>query len=241
MKGDFMFRKISLSIVLCVFVTGCSQEFVDELASAILKNYLEDFTPTAAPNPALSNPEMASGYEEIAQRISSAITPMDPDVRYLAVKLAQRYPGPYNIGQVCAIWLQVKNKWKYTDDPRGQEYFASGSETFRTVGGDCDDFAIFIASLVESIGGTTRIVLGYNKISGHAYPEVYMAKTQSDAKAFTEALGQLFGTPRGTSYFYHKAKNGYWLNLDWSANHPGGPFFKATREVYVYPDGRWHL
>jgi len=42
-------------------------------------------------------------------------------------------------------------------------------------GGDCDDFAILMSALIESVGGTTRIILARNSSTGgHAYTEVYL-------------------------------------------------------------------
>ncbi len=234
-----MFRTILFCFILSFFLAACSQESVNEFAAAMVKGYAGRLIPTERPKTAKPNAQSTPDNTKMAQRISIAITPTNREVRFCAVSMAKRYPGPYNVGQVCAIWQQVKTKWKYVNDPRGQEYFAPASETFWTVGGDCDDFAIFIASLIEAIGGSARIVVAHNENSGHAYAEVYMAKTQSEAKALCEAVGRLFGTPQGTPYHYHKAPNGYWLNLDWSAAHPGGPFFKATQEIYVYPNGTW--
>ena len=67
-------------------------------------------------------------------------------------------------------------------DPRGIDYFAYANETLK-VGekancvdvGDCDDFAILMSALIESIGGTTRVILAHNNSTGgHAFAEVYL-------------------------------------------------------------------
>lgn len=216
-------------------------EATTKIASAAIDDYSKKFIPTKTPTPVKSTSDFSAHIDKTATKISSAITPTNQQVRYLATKFAQSYPGPYNIDQVCAIWYNVKTKWKYTNDPRGQEYFATASETFWAVGGDCDDFAIFVASLIEAIGGATRIVLATNETNGHAYTEVFLAKTESDAKALYQAIARLFGSGRHYTFHYHAAKDGYWLNLDWSAEYPGGPYFKATQEIFIYPDGHWHL
>ena len=44
--------------------------------------------------------------------------------------------------------------------------------------GDCDDFAILLGALVESVGASSRIVFAYGPGGGHAYTEVYLGKAQ---------------------------------------------------------------
>ena len=65
--------------------------------------------------------------------------------------------------------------WTYISDWRGLEVFqysnytlVMGHEVGSSGKGDCDDFSILMASLVESIGGTPRIVLAYGPAGGHA-------------------------------------------------------------------------
>jgi len=36
--------------------------------------------------------------------------------------------------------------------------------------GDCDDFAILIASLIESLGGSTRIIFSQDEETGRGMP-----------------------------------------------------------------------
>ena len=43
--------------------------------------------------------------------------------------------------------------WVYVNDPAGTDYYAKASESLRLLRGDCDDYAILMASLIESIGG----------------------------------------------------------------------------------------
>ncbi|MCS6822537.1 MAG: hypothetical protein NZ551_11810, partial [Microscillaceae bacterium] len=69
----------------------------------------------------------------IAQReieiIRHAMDLNNPTTRKFAVKLAQKYPGDYNLNQVCAIWNFCKQNWKYVSDPRGINYVAKASES----------------------------------------------------------------------------------------------------------------
>jgi transglutaminase-like putative cysteine protease len=101
--------------------------------------------------------------------------------------------------------------------------------------GDCDDFAIVLAALVESIGGRSRVVVANNAQSAHAYAEMFIGnKYEPTTSVITLALCvALKAVPS-----YDEEPNGdIWLNLDWSAKYPGGPFFPATNRLIVYPNG----
>ena len=41
------------------------------------------------------------------------------------------------------------------------------------------------------------------------------------------------------TFHWHKDSTGFWLNLDWSADYPGGPFSEANRLLVIYPNGRF--
>ena len=182
-----------------------------------------------------------------------AIEPTNPIVRSFAVSLAKRYPGPYNVGQICAIYEYLRSHWKYVNDPRGFDYFAPASESIISgLAGDCDDFAILMASLIEAIGGASRVVLASRHDgTGHAYAEVYIGRNFREAKQVMDSLYSTYTKEHSLQVFLHWLKNrnfvfyyhqditGCWLNLDWSATHPGGPFFKADLEIAVFPDGRY--
>ena len=94
-----------------------------------------------------------------AGKLARALTPMDPATRNAAVKIAARTEGPFHVEQVAEIWSAVRGEWRYVNDPVGQEYFASATETIQNgYVGDCDDFAILLASMVLSIGGKAGVV-----------------------------------------------------------------------------------
>ena len=172
-------------------------------------------------------------------------------VRDTALLLAADYPGELSIDQVCAIFQFMKvgggssRGWTYVQDPRGIDYYAYASQTLengqkKNVSGigDCDDFAILMAALVESIGGTTRIILAYNRSVGHAYTEVYLGcvnQSGDRVEDVVEALKERYGIGR---IFTHldTTTGEVWLNLDWGADqaglyHPGGPFFLGTKHI----------
>lgn len=182
-----------------------------------------------------------SGYcEKITPVITKAITPSDRNVRNLAVGLAKYSPGEYNIWQICMIWYGLKNTWSYVNDPRGSEYVASASDSAVLMAGDCDDFAVLMSSMIESIGGRSRIVAAQNEQGGHMYAEVYLAQDNIGAGKLIDDIAKLDRKRSNVAkeFSYRTDLSGCWLNLDWSAEHPGGPYFPATFEVIIYPDGR---
>lgn len=177
---------------------------------------------------------------KITPVITKAITPSDRNVRNLAVSAASHSPGQYNIWQVCMIWYGLKNTWSYVNDPRGNEYVATAGESALLLAGDCDDFAILMASMVEAVGGSSRIVAAQSEKSGHMFSEVFLASTKINADSLISDINKLDQkrSSKAKAFYYRKDSEGFWLNLDWFAEYPGGPYFPSTFEVLIYPDGK---
>ena len=96
--------------------------------------------------------------------------------------------------------------------------------------GDCDDFAILMAAVIEAIGGTSRIVLARH----HAYTEVYLGLR--DKPCTLRLIKDIQDRYAGPQINYHVDWDGeVWLNLDWTAKYPGGPFFKGKIIRIIYP------
>ena len=95
--------------------------------------------------------------------------------------------------------------------------------------GDCDDFAILMSSLIENIGVSTRIILAHGPFGGHAYAEVYLGKLDDEDHKVERILNWIRNEYNTGEVRTHIDMNtgDVWLNLDWSAEHPGGPFFEA--------------
>lgn len=108
-------------------------------------------------------------------------------------------------------------------------------------GGDCDDFAILMSALIESVGGTTRIILARNESTGgHAYTEVYLgclSERNSQVEDIIAWLQQKYGTDRIYTHIDTDTKD-VWLNLDWGPDekgnaHPGGPFYQGDKHIVL--------
>lgn len=124
--------------------------------------------------------------------------------------------------QCFAVFKEIRNRWNYLDDPKGREYIASAVESLQHFSGDCDDHAILMAACIRAIGGTPRII----HTGGHLYPEMLVG-TKADLEMANYLIKeQLFvEESRGKEVHYHVDERGQvWLNLDYTANFPGGPF-----------------
>jgi tetratricopeptide (TPR) repeat protein len=192
--------------------------------------------------------------EEINKTLNSRVEPDNARVHDLALALAAQHSGDYTIDQVCEIYSYLKygnstkKPWSYARDPRGVDYFnfaskslSAGDDAKCAGAGDCDDFAILMSSLVESIGGTTRIILARNNSTGgHAYAEVYIGRLSDQGGQVQETikwLQQDYDTDKIFTHIDTDTKE-VWLNLDWGNDakgnaHPGGPFFQGDRHYIL--------
>jgi hypothetical protein len=119
------------------------------------------------------------------------------------------------------------------NDPAGEEYFAFATESWTLLKGDCDDFAICLASAMRAIGGYPTIVLAASNSAGHAYVEI--ALSGIDSEDVLNYLNLRYHITDATIEGIRKDNNGnYYLNLDWWTDYPGGKYFPGTQHRYVY-------
>jgi len=180
-----------------------------------------------------------------AEKIKIAMDYMNPVTRDYAVSLIPNsHEGKYNIAQICDLWDRVYNKWTYVSDPQGEGYYSPASRTIQIgLKGDCDDYAITVGSLIQSIGGSSRIVTAYNEKGGHAYPEVMICKDKACLEKISAYINKRYHT-KGIAY-HTQTKDGvtqYWLNLDWQSRYPGGKYFHDDdgKITIYYPNGYWY-
>lgn len=173
--------------------------------------------------------------------IVASIDPTSATTRNFAVRIARQSEGTFNVGQVASIWSHVRGEWSYVNDPRGAEYFARASETIdNELVGDCDDFAVLLVSTVEAIGGDARVVMSDGERGGHAYAEVCIP---GEPQAVVRDLQAHYRRqrPRRTIRQVHYRSDetcAVWLNLDWNAEVPGGPYAREDWAVAIHPDGK---
>ncbi|WP_298766714.1 transglutaminase family protein [uncultured Polaribacter sp.] len=112
------------------------------------------------------------------------------------------------IEQILVFQDYIRKNWHYIYDPvTGKDTWRSAEATLslkykNQYSGDCDDFAILIASVARQIGLRSRMVGGYDGDSGHAFAEFLVPKKELSNKLL---LGK----------DYRKDTSGKWISLDW--------------------------
>jgi len=162
-----------------------------------------------------------------------------PYTKAFANDLAGRSQGNFNPGQICEIFDYCYNKWRYVNDPKGHEYVARASESIAcNMSGDCDDFAVLMASCLLAVGADVCINTGFNADSGHAFTEVDISSF--DKSVVMDIIREKF--PQYDIKMLCIREDGYhkWLNLDWWAAHPGGQYYSCVkRDAYPCVNGVW--
>lgn len=162
-------------------------------------------------------------------KVIEAIEYQNPKVRNFAImattkhfKGVKGYNDYFTIIQCFAVFREINSRWNYVSDPKGKEYIATASESLRYLSGDCDDHSILMAACVRAIGGTPRLI----HTDGHIYPEILIG-SKKDFEAINYLIKkELFvKESKGKAVYYHTDDRGQiWLNLDYTAHYPGGPF-----------------
>lgn len=169
-----------------------------------------------------------SAHFRNSAKFKAAVVPANPSVRNFSVVISlKHFNDPYlnrRYGQVIryfSIFKEIKNRWNYVYDPGKVEYYAPASESIVHLSGDCDDYAILMATCIMSVGGESRIV----RTIGHVYPEVKICHKQDFIK-YNLLIRQLFEKEsKNKDIFYHEDEEGYvWLNFDYTDRYPGGKF-----------------
>lgn len=162
-----------------------------------------------------------------------------PYTKQFANSLAGKSPGPFNAGQICEIFDYCFKNWKYVNDPTGAEYVASASESIEgNLAGDCDDFAILMASCIMAIGGDACINTGGGAQGGHAFTEVDIAGIGKSR--MLQVMNSRYNS-RIANIATRDDGQHLWMNLDWFGSHPGGQYYDCSYYRHAYPcvRGKW--
>ncbi len=165
------------------------------------------------------------------KKLNQLVEPADPSVRNTANKIARSYSGAYNIYQICAIFDKVRDQIEYVNDPRSHDYWAPANETLKIKGGDCDDKAILLSSMIEAMGGTTRIYL----TDTHAFAAVYIGNRTKVTEAVVRGIRACYGN---VDVNYLTDKYGSWLMLDPTASLYAGGLPGTTAQVKIQTTGK---
>lgn len=162
-------------------------------------------------------------------KIINAIEYQNPKIRNFAVMATSKhfknikgYSDYRTIIQCFAVFKEINQRWNYVSDPKEQDYIATASESLGYFSGDCDDHSILMAASIKSIGGTPRLI----HTKGHIYPEILIGSKNDLEKVNFLIKNVLFVNESNEKQLhYHIDERGQvWLNLDYTATYPGGPF-----------------
>lgn len=195
--------QITLILSLSMLVQTISGTWYD-----YQEQFFDGSTMDVIPMPAKEYPEhVFNSPQDVFKSANNKVNPLDINVREIAAGSAKTYPGTYNIYQICALFDYVKENIQYISDPRGGDYWSPPNETLKIGAGDCDDYSILLSSLIEAIGGTTRIYL----TDTHAFTAVYIGNDTDHIDKIVDGIGQYYGP---VPVYFSTDEYGSWLMLD---------------------------
>ena len=162
-------------------------------------------------------------------KILNATEYQNPRIRNFAIMATSKhfkdvkgYADYRTIIQCFAVFKEINSRWNYVSDPKERDYIAFASESLLYFSGDCDDHSILMAASIKSIGGTPRLI----HTTGHIYPEILIGTLTDLEKVNFLIKNILFvNESKKNKLHYHVDERGQiWMNLDYTAEYPGGPF-----------------
>lgn len=166
---------------------------------------------------------------------------MTPYTKSFANQLAAKAPGNFSVEQVCEVFDYCYSHWSYVNDPNGQEYLARASESIASsLTGDCDDFAVLMASCILAIGGNANVICAFGNQGGHAYTEVDVTTFENGDIGYIRDVIRKRYPHLNIDVHTRDDKGRKWLNLDWQCSYPGGNYFEASTRLNHYCiNGHW--
>ncbi|NIP35510.1 MAG: hypothetical protein GWN18_11195, partial [Thermoplasmata archaeon] len=146
--------------------------------------------------------------KDVYRKVNDLIEPNDPRVADLADQVRQGLGDQYNIYWVAALFDWVISELEYKSDPSEGDEWAPPGQTCDLLTGDCEDYSILIASVVEHWGGNAQFYI----ITKHAFAAVYLGPRTMDEDAVLDALGMYYGTSPRYAWFVDDL--GYWIIAD---------------------------
>jgi hypothetical protein len=141
-------------------------------------------------------------------RINEAI---DQDaVSAVVENIKALYPDGYSLLQVAEAYEWVLDNVEYVPETTG-DHWQSASETMGLGEGDCEDHAILLCSIIEGLGGSSRV----NIIEEHAFPSVYIGSTRADLMNAERSIASYYGLDASEFQLtYLEDDDGYWMVVD---------------------------
>ena len=140
-------------------------------------------------------------------RVNKLINKENMKVKMVRDAIIEKYRGDYNVYQLSALYDWVRDNIEYAEDPEDEDYWAAPQETIDSGKGDCDDHAILISAMIESIGGKSRIYM----IREHMFASFYAGDNETTRK-IANSLNDYYNAPLKVSWFSDEYGN--WIVID---------------------------
>ncbi|MCD6461959.1 MAG: hypothetical protein J7L61_04375 [Thermoplasmata archaeon] len=177
-------------------------------------------TPLARPTPFILTTEKTTLWE----KARALVSPDDPGVENITASIREKWGPGYTADHLAAAFGHVKEHIRYVPDLPGEDNWLSPGETLALGEGDCEDHALLLASIVESLGGRTVLAV----MSDHAFSLVYIGKDVEEASAIWNAIEEYYGTPLQPCWM--EFNGGIWLVADTL-----GGLYLGSLPVGAYP------
>ncbi|WP_397444663.1 transglutaminase family protein [Polaribacter sp. R77954] len=144
----------------------------------------------------------------------------------LSIVLNIQITGGNREENIIKIKDHIYSHWHYLSDPK------TNGDTWRSAEatlalkykgkypGDCDDFAILLASLARQVGLTSRVISGFTNNAGHAWAEFLVTRKVSKKSVLNLSD-------------YRVDEKGIWVSLDWFS---GAKHKKYTNNIREYKE-----
>ncbi|MCK5024000.1 MAG: hypothetical protein KAR56_00105 [Thermoplasmata archaeon] len=172
--------------------------------------------------------DMEYNYRIYYERVNQLVDFNSENVASAAENATADFGTEYNIGKVCAIFNYLDDNCVYTEDPGGDKWY-SPDELLNSLEGDCEDYAMLIAAMVNEVGGTSRIYL----TNDHAFATVYVGNSSIEFEAASDDINSYYGTIMETHAMVDET--GYWMIAD-----PLGTFYMGGFAVGQSPINRYN-
>lgn len=100
-------------------------------------------------------------------------------VRRAALGLVKDLAPNDDEAEVRTLWKYVRDQVRYVRDVRGVDTLQSPRTTLELMQGDCDDKSLLLASMLETIGYSTRFAVSATQPRGsynHVYVEAFVPR-----------------------------------------------------------------
>lgn len=171
-------------------------------------------------------------YSKVNERIEMDAT------KVIVSNILANNSGVYSIQAVADAFDWVRDHIVYTDDPN--DYWQSASETLSWRTGDCEDYAILLASMIDEMGGNARV----NIIDGHAFPSVFVGTNSNITDSVAKAISSHYQTQ--VPVYFLNDTTGYWMVIDptgfpYTGGLPtlSGPVLNDAAHTWSFESSTW--